>query len=592
MKALAIAFAVVLSTAFLPGSAWPKCELTLVELPVTMSELRPLVTVGINDAEVTFIADSGAFYSMITEAAAEQLKLRLRRAPDWLRVEGIAGRAEVLTTRVERLTLKKTVIPNVEFIVGGNEPGAGAVGLLGQNFLAIADVDYDLGNGVIRIVYPGDDCKHAPLAYWAGSQPVVEIELERPYGDRASRTASVAHVNGVKVRVLFDTGSPLSMLTLRAAKRAGLVPGGEGVVPSGVIHGVGRGEVRTWIAPVNNFTLGDEQISHTHLRFGDFDLEHADMLIGADFFLAHRLYVANSQSRLYFTYNGGPAFDLSVPLPPPRPAAPSEDAAASPAEELPTPADAAGYARRGAAFASRRDFDRAIADLTRACELDPGVGAYFAQRGKIHLGLGQQVLAMSDFNEALRLDPDDVETRLARARLHLTGRDVASARGDLDAADKVAPTQANTRLEMAHLYMGLGLPEAALVQFSQWIDAHGQDINLSVALNGRCRARALLGIDLKKALKDCDSAVKSKPESADYLDSRGLVHLRLGELDRALADYDAALRIRPKNAWSLYGRGLIRLRRAESDAGNSDIAAAKAIRPSIEEDAKRYGVAP
>ena len=30
------------------------------------------------------------------------------------------------------------------------------------------------------------------------------------------------------------------------------------------------------------------------------------MLLGADFFLSHRIYVANSRDKLYFTYNGGP----------------------------------------------------------------------------------------------------------------------------------------------------------------------------------------------------------------------------------------------------------------------------------------------
>jgi hypothetical protein len=37
-----------------------------------------------------------------------------------------------------------------------------------------------------------------------------------------------------------------------------------------------------------------------------------DMLIGADFFLSHRIYVANSQRKLYFTYNGGPVFNLTA----------------------------------------------------------------------------------------------------------------------------------------------------------------------------------------------------------------------------------------------------------------------------------------
>ena len=37
------------------------------------------------------------------------------------------------------------------------------------------------------------------------------------------------------------------------------------------------------------------------------------MLIGADFFLSHRIYVASSQRKLYFTYNGGPVFNLDTP---------------------------------------------------------------------------------------------------------------------------------------------------------------------------------------------------------------------------------------------------------------------------------------
>ena len=36
------------------------------------------------------------------------------------------------------------------------------------------------------------------------------------------------------------------------------------------------------------------------------------MLIGADFFLSHHVYVANSQRKLYFTYNGGPVFNLTT----------------------------------------------------------------------------------------------------------------------------------------------------------------------------------------------------------------------------------------------------------------------------------------
>ena len=40
--------------------------------------------------------------------------------------------------------------------------------------------------------------------------------------------------------------------------------------------------------------------------------EFADMLLGIDFLRAHRVYVAHSQGKLYFTYNGGPVFSVAA----------------------------------------------------------------------------------------------------------------------------------------------------------------------------------------------------------------------------------------------------------------------------------------
>jgi tetratricopeptide (TPR) repeat protein len=401
---------------------------------------------------------------------------------------------------------------------------------------------------------------------------------------------SSAKVNGTDIQVRFDTGAAISVLSLDAARKAGLVPGAPGVVPAGTLHGIGRGEVKTWIAPVREFTLGGETIKNTHLRFADIDLD-TDMLIGADFFLSHHVYVANSQDKLYFTYNGGPAFNLSVT--PGQPQAPAgSDAAATPPEALPTPSDADGFARRGAAFLARGDLDRALADLTRACELDPQVGKYFLQRGQVRLRLHQQFLAMGDFNEAIRLDPDSIDARLARARLHLSGHDLDAARADVEAADQRAAAQADIRRQIGGLYLRLGRPQEALRQFDQWIAAHDADVERATVLANRCWARALLGTELDKALDDCSSALEVKKDSGSVLDSRGMVHLRRGEYDKALADFDAALRINPKLAWSLYGRGLVRLRTGAADTGKADIESAKALLPSIEAEARQYRIGP
>jgi hypothetical protein len=56
------------------------------------------------------------------------------------------------------------------------------------------------------------------------------------------------------------------------------------------------------------------------------------MPLGTDYFLSHHIYVANSQRKLYFTYNGGPVFNLTFS---PVPAA--HIAAAHPASERSQP---------------------------------------------------------------------------------------------------------------------------------------------------------------------------------------------------------------------------------------------------------------
>jgi len=299
--------------AAVPGHAG-QCRLSkLGELPVTMRGNAPLVHAGINGNDVLFLADSGAFYSTLWTAAAEKLQLPLKNAPVNVAVRGVGGEAHTMITVVRTFTIFGQPIPNVDFFVVDSDPNfsRGFVGAIGQNVFRLGDVEYDLSHNMIRIMQP-DDCKQASLAYWAAvdGKPYSVIEIEAPTRT-APHTISSAYVNGSKIRVIFDTGAARSILTLDAAKRVGVTPTSEGVVAAGQWHGVGRGSGPSWIAPFASFKIGDEEIRNTHLRIGSERLD-ADMLLGADFFLSHRVYVATGQRKLYFTYNGGPVFDLAT----------------------------------------------------------------------------------------------------------------------------------------------------------------------------------------------------------------------------------------------------------------------------------------
>lgn len=66
-----------------------------------------------------------------------------------------------------------------------------------------------------------------------------------------------------------------------------------------------------------------------------------------------------------------------------------------------------------------------------------------------------------------------------------------------------------------------------------------------------------------------------------FLDSRGLVRLRLGDHAGALTDYAAALASNPKGARSRYGRGIAKKALGRVDESKADIDAAVVVDPDI-----------
>ncbi len=593
MRALLLPL-VVLAGALLGGSAWADCKLEKVaELPVTMAGLRPTVTATINGVEARFLVDSGAFFSSLTSASAAKYGLALSPAPFNLRVRGVGGGdAEVSVATAKNFVFADTPHHHVDFLVLDRIGGGDIAGVIGQNLLGTLDVEYDLANGVIRL-FQTEGCGGAMLAYWVKDQQpysVIDIERTTPLAPNAKAHASL---NGAGIIVTFDTGSPRSIVAKGAAARAGVRP--EGSVEVGYTSGIAkRSFLRTWRGTFASFKIGDEEIKNTPLLFGDLDLEDADMLIGADFFLSHHLYVAASQHKLYFTYNGGPVFNLDAP--PPSASARLASSAAANADAAaangPTPTDAEGYGRRATAFAARRDLPGAIADLSHAVALAPGDPRYVYRRGQAEFASRQPLLAMADFDQALKLKPNDIDALLARARLYAAERKTVEAQADLDAANRFAASDPDKRLAIAEAYTRMDRPQDAIAQLDQWTSAHPGDDAMAAALNLRCWSRAMLGQDLDKAMTDCNAALKLTPDSPEYLNSRGLVRLRMGDFDRAIADYDAALRVNPNGPWALYGRGLARLHKGMTPEGQADIKAATALNPRLPDEAKAMGLAP
>ena len=566
------------------------CELhRYAELPVTMMGTRPIVAGSINGEKARFLADSGAFFSVLSRESAARFNLKLDFAPENYWVNGVTDSERPKLTKAKQFSLDGFigghVFKDVNFLVMGSLAGNGYDGIIGENALGGADAEYDLGEGFIRL-FESKGCRNRSLAYWNHGSAVAEVDIEE-------RTAAQSHLigtamlNGKKIRVVFDSGAARSILTLHAAARVGIKPDDESVKAGSASGGIGKRLVDTWIAHFNTLDIGGELIKNARLRIGDIDPgRDADMLLGADFFLSHRIYVASRQSKIYFTYNGGPVFDLRVRNAgaDSQTAGTSNDSSVSSTtssvESSPS-MSASEFRLRGVALAGREQFQQAIAELNIAIKLDSNDPENFYQRGLAYWRNRQPELALADFNSVLALKPDHVAALVSRGRLQLESRNNDAARADFAAALNQAPHDHMLLLQIADIYESHRYYEEAIEQFNAWIAANPKDEQLQRVLNQRCFARLMTGKELQLALEDCNAALNQGSGYSNIYTNRGLVLLRLGDVDKAMKDFRKALKLQPKDARSLYGLGLAEKQKGLTTAADRDINLAMLMDPGV-----------
>jgi len=297
-----------------PAPAFAACSLKAVPVPVTMKGLRPKVAAKINGQDVELTLDSGAFFSGIDAKFATDQKMKpaphvelgsrlaYQSSADTIGIDG--ARKETLLVVADQFQFVGASFKNVQFLTYGGL--GGATGVLGQNFLHQLDVEYDFGQGAMRLIKP-EGCGGANLAYWANGIPYSVLPLAFTEPNNPHTVATIL-INGVKMRAYFDTGASYSFITARAAANAGVMTSDPGVTEVGTIGSVNNRVMKAWMGRFASVKIGDEEIKNGLLQIGDANADDYDVLIGADFFLSHHIYVANSQDKLYFTYNGGPVF--------------------------------------------------------------------------------------------------------------------------------------------------------------------------------------------------------------------------------------------------------------------------------------------
>lgn len=384
-RALLLAAFVAVGLAPWSGSslaANPRCTyVKIAELPTRLVRNLVIVEGAINGRTVNVVLDTGAVATMIPRPVAERMGL-VRQKVQRYRMFGVGGETDVESAIVDEFRLGDGTAKGRRMIVAGEHDFGGDISvILGEDFFHAVDVEFDLAHDAVRLFRPAD-CDGTSLAYWAPNG-ASEIPIER-VNTVSPHIVLTVRVNGEPVRALFDSGALTSVLDRPEASRLGVSVATPGDA-AGKLVGIGPATVDWSVGQVQSIVIGDESIKNTKIRVAELRKnmrytssasrvskaagEGVSMVLGVDFLISHRVLVAHSQQKMYFTYVGGRVFDWA-------------DAAASRSDPdravadydaaiRSNPQDAEAYFRRANAWYEKNEYDRAIADYGRAIEIDP-----------------------------------------------------------------------------------------------------------------------------------------------------------------------------------------------------------------------------
>jgi clan AA aspartic protease (TIGR02281 family) len=298
-----------------------KCVLEKVgEIALEGGRYRPVVTAVINGKPMRLLVDTGSYFTLLFPEGAAKLGLTPHIMPN-MKMYGVGGESGAFTVNIDTLEVGGLKGRDIDLMVSGQERNYDTDGVLGAGFLLQTDVEFDLADKRLRFFKPRG-CRGDQVVYWNTPYAVTPL---LPPQDRALKVAVM--VNGTPVRAQLDTGSPHSSLIPESAERAGIKPFTKDAAMVGVARGLGPQAVAVSQGIFSSFAFGDEVIHNAALDIADMfqadtveelgsrlarpAVDAQQMLIGADFFHAHRIYIAESQHKIYVSYIGGPVFETA-----------------------------------------------------------------------------------------------------------------------------------------------------------------------------------------------------------------------------------------------------------------------------------------
>jgi protein O-mannosyl-transferase len=241
------------------------------------------------------------------------------------------------------------------------------------------------------------------------------------------------------------------------------------------------------------------------------------------------------------------------------------------------------YVMRGNAYRQLGQIQQAINDHSRALELQPDFAGAYSSRGLDYQQLGQRHLAVDDYSRAIALKPDAGAAYMNRGSAYQQLGQMQLAIQDLTRAIELN-ADLGGRHGLAGAYADRGMAYQQLGQARQAIGdlTRAIEIKPDMAEAYTCRGLAYQQLcQTEQAIRDHSRALQINPDLAEAYANRGSAHQQLGETQRALADFTRALELKPDSADAYYNRGNLYQQLGQAQQAIEDCTRAIDLKPDL-----------
>lgn len=201
------------------------------------------------------------------------------------------------------------------------------------------------------------------------------------------------------------------------------------------------------------------------------------------------------------------------------------------------------YIKRGNAYSSIGEHDKAIADYDQAIKLKPNYAKAYYNRGKLYVEADEYDKAIEDFSVAISLEPEHADAYGCRGTLYSEKGEYDKAIGDFSIEIKLRPDDAETYYDRGKIYGEKG--------------------------------------EYDKAIEDFSKAVELNPEFPEVYATRALAYFHTSKFKCAIQDYDKVLELKPKFTRIYAARGIMWLHLREWENAKFDLTFARNLRINI-----------